>query len=116
MYVPRSGMVEWGANKPALIETERGTVGWSTVNDFRLFNPPGTPRSVPLKPAGLVESLHYIAPLRGFEEWGYPHKRLLKNVPFSFSLRLRQLPGDPLPMAERVGQSFRGKDDGVNFP
>ncbi|MGA3327350.1 MAG: transposase, partial [Terriglobia bacterium] len=42
-----------------------------------------------------------------------PHERLLKNMPFSFSLRLRQLPGDLLPMAERVGQSFRGKDGGV---
>ena len=43
-----------------------------------------------------------------------PHKRLLKNVPFS--LRLRQLPRDLLPMAERVGQSLRGEDGSVNFP
>jgi hypothetical protein len=49
-------------------------------------------------------------------EGGRPHKRLLNNMPFSFSLRLCQFPGDLLPMAECVGQSFRGKDGGVNFP
>jgi predicted ATPase len=72
MYVPGAGTVEWDANKPALLKTDKGTAAFVKVNDFRLFKPVGTPRSLPLKPAGLVESLHHISPLRGFEEWGYP--------------------------------------------
>ncbi len=71
MYVPGAGTVEWDASKPALLHTDKGTAAFVKVNDFRLFRPVGTPRSLPL-PAGLVESLHHISPLRGFEEWGYP--------------------------------------------
>jgi predicted ATPase len=72
MYVPGAGTLEWGANKPAFLETDKGVIFFETLNDFRLFKPTGTPRSYALKPADLVESLHHIAPLRGFEEWGYP--------------------------------------------
>jgi energy-coupling factor transporter ATP-binding protein EcfA2 len=72
MCVPGAGTLEWGANEPALLETDRGMIAFITVKDFRFFDPAGTSRSVPLKPAGLVESLHHISPLRGFEEWGYP--------------------------------------------
>jgi YVTN family beta-propeller protein len=52
----------------------------------------------------------------GQEVRGDPHKRLLKKVPFPLSLRVCQLPRDLLPMAERVGQSFRGEDGSMNFP